>query len=159
MPADRCINTIFWATKLRNAFLISEKQHLIMASQRNAPASIIKGSANNKHTWCLSTWAEGRAKQTQKEAVILKQLFCDWSTLLLSPGLSNKVWSLFLYILQNVLMRPNPFNSCPDCQRYGYNCLCVQAGEFWAVLLRWKGKDRGFLWRRDHIKDIKRQKS
>lgn len=65
--------------------------------------------------------------QTQKEAVILKQLFCDWSTLLPSPRLSNKAWSLFPHILQNVLMRPNPFNSCPNCQSYGYNCVWLCA--------------------------------
>lgn len=77
--------------------------------------------------------------------MILKQLFCDWSTLLPSPRLSNKAWSLFPHILQNVLMRPNPFNSCPNCQSYGYNCVwlcacvcvrehvCVCIWEFWTL--------------------------
>lgn len=50
---------------------------------------------------------------------------CSLIEVLPSPRLSNKVWSPFLSIPQNLLMRPNPFNSCPNCQSYGYNCVCV----------------------------------
>lgn len=124
-------------------------------------------TTNTQSASVIQLRAEGN--QTQKEAVILKQLFCDWSTLLPSPRLSNKAWSLFPHILQNVLMRPNPFNSCPNCQSYGYNCVwlcarvCVcafvyESSEHFLLLLEWKGKSSSFLWRGNHIKDIKRSK-
>lgn len=93
-------------------------------------------TTNTQSASVIQLRAEGN--QTQKEAVILKQLFCDWSTLLPSPRLSNKAWSLFPHILQNVLMRPNPFNSCPNCQSYGYNCvwLCARVWECVCLYMR-----------------------
>lgn len=77
----------------------------------------------NKHRASVVQLTSG--KLIRREAVILKQLFCDWSSPLPSSKLSNKVWSFFLYIPQNLLMRPNPFNSCPNFRSYGYNCVCV----------------------------------
>ncbi len=50
---------------------------------------------------------------------------CSVIEVLPSSRLSNKIWSLFLCIPQNLLMRQNPFNSCPNCQSYGYNCVCI----------------------------------
>ena len=116
----------------------------------------------------------GGGELVQRGTGILKQLFCDWRTPLPSPELSNEVWSLFLSGLQNLLMRPNPFNSSLNCRNYGYNCgvcicqcvclcvcvrECVQLRAFVYLLSGWKGKSTSFLWRRNHIKDINRAKT